>query len=233
MYIYFKSKRSCLQKEHFEEFHKEFGEKMVLKVSRNDTCSLIFNWDSCRQSLCGTSCLQTTSTPTLSSDGGLAWRTSCCVLHHTPSSPTIRFSSSFWQRSAPPARDVHRAHGGTASQRSDFKMISNSDRVMCFGCSVVDNASCDLVTHLHYRRRDGGRRFWTQASKIRYPVSSRSFVRVFVSVNTTSQTLCSARLTPGWSLWMPRLESRTLTSKSSLDLHCCVRTWHGYKCWLK
>lgn len=172
MYIYLKSKRICLQKEHFEEFHKEFEKKSAEMTH-------IFNWDSCRQSLCGTSCLQTTSTPTLSSDGGLAWRTSCCVLHHTPSSPTIRFSSSFWQRSAPPARDVHRAHAGAASQRSDIKMISNSDRVMCFGCSVVDNASCDLVTHLHYRRRDGGRRFWTQATKIRYPVSSRSFVRDF------------------------------------------------------
>lgn len=47
-----------------------------------------------RQSLCGTSCLQTTSTQTLSNGGESAWKISCCVLHHIPSSPMIKSSSS-------------------------------------------------------------------------------------------------------------------------------------------
>lgn len=56
---------------------------------------------SCRQSLCGTSYQQTTSTQTLLSDGELAWKTSCCVLHHILSFPMTKSSSSFWQRLAP------------------------------------------------------------------------------------------------------------------------------------
>lgn len=53
---------------------------------------------SCRQSLCGTNCLRTTSTQTLLSGGESAWKTSYCALHHTLSSPMIKSSSSFWQR---------------------------------------------------------------------------------------------------------------------------------------
>lgn len=53
-----------------------------------------------RLSSCGTSCLQTTSTRTLSNGGESAWRTSCCVLHRIPYSPMIKSSSSSWQRSA-------------------------------------------------------------------------------------------------------------------------------------
>lgn len=51
-----------------------------------------------RQSLCGTSCLQTTSTQTLLNGAESAWKISYCVWHRILSSPVTKSSSSFWQR---------------------------------------------------------------------------------------------------------------------------------------
>lgn len=67
-------------------------------VRRKADCGQFVCSLGCRQSLCGTSCQPTTSTQTLLRDGEWAWKTSCCALHHIPSSPMTKSSSSFLQR---------------------------------------------------------------------------------------------------------------------------------------